>query len=30
MAVIEAEELSKTFRIYRQGEGVTGYLKSFV
>lgn len=30
MTLIEAENLSKTFRIYNQGEGVKGYLKSFV
>lgn len=30
MAIIEAEDLSKTFRIYRRGEGITGYLKSFI
>jgi len=30
MALIEAEDLSKTFRVYEQGEGITGYLKSFV
>ncbi len=30
MALIEAKDLNKTFRIYRQGEGIRGYLKSFV
>jgi len=30
MSLIKAENLSKTFRIYNQGEGVTDYLKSFV
>lgn len=30
MTLIEAEDLSKTFRVYEQGEGITGYLKSFV
>lgn len=30
MTLIEAEGLSKTFRVYEQGEGITGYLKSFV
>lgn len=30
MALIEAEDLSKTFRVYEQGEGITGYLRSFV
>ncbi|MFB6145260.1 MAG: ATP-binding cassette domain-containing protein [Candidatus Nanohaloarchaea archaeon] len=30
MALIDAEDLSKTFRVYKQGEGIRGYLKSFV
>jgi ABC-2 type transport system ATP-binding protein len=30
MPLIEAENLSKTFRIYQRGEGISGYLKSFV
>ncbi len=30
MSLIEAENLSKTFRIYQRGEGIRGYLKSFV
>ena len=30
MSLIKAEDLSKTFRIYSQGEGIRGYLKSFV
>jgi ABC-2 type transport system ATP-binding protein len=30
MVLIEAENLDKTFRIYNQGEGIRGYLKSFV
>ena len=30
MALIEAENLWKTFRIYQRGNGVKGYLKSFV
>lgn len=30
MSLIKAENLSKTFKIYSQGEGVRGYLKSFV
>ncbi len=29
MTVIKAENLSKTFRVYERGEGITGYLKSF-
>ena len=30
MSLIEAENLNKTFRIYNQGEGIKGYLKSFL
>lgn len=30
MALIWAENLSKTFRVYSRGEGITGYLKSFI
>ena len=30
MALIEAENLNKKFKIYSRGEGITGYLKSFV
>ncbi|MFB6203473.1 MAG: ATP-binding cassette domain-containing protein [Candidatus Nanohaloarchaea archaeon] len=30
MAIIKAEDLSKTFRVYRQGEGIRGYLKNLV
>ncbi|PSH02115.1 MAG: sugar ABC transporter ATP-binding protein [Nanohaloarchaea archaeon QH_8_44_6] len=30
MTLIEAENLDKTFKIYNQGEGLRGYLKSFV
>ena len=30
MSLIKAENLSKTFKIYSQGEGIRGYLKSFV
>lgn len=30
MSLIESENLNKTFKIYNQGEGVRGYLKSFV
>ncbi|MFB6180458.1 MAG: ATP-binding cassette domain-containing protein [Candidatus Nanohalobium sp.] len=30
MALIEAENLSKTFKIYQRGDGIGGYLKSFV
>ncbi|MFB6244748.1 MAG: ATP-binding cassette domain-containing protein [Candidatus Nanohaloarchaea archaeon] len=30
MPLIEAEDLSKTFKIYRSGEGVRGYLSSFL
>jgi len=30
MPLIEAENLSKTFRVYKTGEGIRGYLKSFV
>lgn len=30
MTLIKAENLNKTFRIYNQGEGLRGYLKSFV
>lgn len=28
--MIQAEDLRKTFRVYRRGEGLKGYLKSFV
>lgn len=30
MPIIEAESLTKRFRVYRRGEGISGYLKSFV
>lgn len=30
MTLIEAEDLSKTFRVYEQGDGIRGYLKSFI
>jgi ABC-2 type transport system ATP-binding protein len=30
MTLIKAENLDKTFRIYNQGEGIRGYLKSFI
>ncbi len=30
MTIIKAENLSKTFRVYQRGEGITGYLKSFI
>lgn len=30
MSLIKAENLDKTFRIYNQGEGIRGYLKSFI
>ncbi len=30
MTLIKAEDLNKTFRIYNQGEGLRGYLKSFI
>lgn len=30
MALIEARNLSKQFRIYQRGEGIAGYLQSFV
>jgi len=30
MSLIESENLNKTFKIYNQGEGLRGYLKSFV
>lgn len=30
MTLIKAENLNKTFRIYNQGEGIRGYLKSFI
>lgn len=30
MSLIEAENLNKTFKIYNQGEGLRGYLKSFI
>jgi len=30
MSIIKAENLSKTFRIYQSGEGIRGYIKSFV
>ncbi len=30
MSLIKAKDLSKTFKIYSQGEGIRGYLKSFV
>lgn len=30
MSLIKAENLDKTFRIYNQGSGIKGYLKSFV
>jgi ABC-2 type transport system ATP-binding protein len=30
MALIKAENLSKDFRIYQRGDGIKGYLKSFI
>lgn len=30
MTLIKAEELSKNFRIYQRGDGIKGYLKSFI
>lgn len=30
MTLIKAENLDKTFKIYNQGEGIRGYLKSFI
>ena len=30
MTLIKADNLSKTFRIYKRGEGIKGYLKSFI
>lgn len=30
MTIIKAENLSKTFRIYKRGEGIKGYLKGFL
>lgn len=30
MPIIKAQNLSKTFRIYQRGEGIKGYLKSFI
>lgn len=30
MSLIEAEKLDKTFRIYNQGDGIKGYLRSFI
>ena len=30
MTIIKAENLNKTFRIYQRGEGIRGYLKSFI
>jgi ABC-2 type transport system ATP-binding protein len=30
MALIEAENLNKKFRVYESGEGIKGYLKSFI
>ncbi|QKQ98495.1 ATP-binding cassette domain-containing protein [Candidatus Nanohaloarchaea archaeon] len=30
MSLIKAENLNKTFRIYQRGEGIKGYLKSFL
>jgi ABC-2 type transport system ATP-binding protein len=30
MSLIEAENLNKTFKVYSRGEGVKGYLKSFI
>lgn len=30
MEIIKAKNLSKTFRVYERGEGIAGYLKSFV
>ncbi|WEL23189.1 ABC transporter ATP-binding protein [Candidatus Nanohalovita haloferacivicina] len=30
MSLIKAENLNKTFRIYQRGDGIKGYLKSFV
>lgn len=30
MSLIKAEDLNKTFKVYQRGEGITGYLKSFL
>lgn len=30
MPIIEAKNLSKTFKVYERGEGIKGYLKSFI
>lgn len=30
MALIEAEDVNKTFRIYQRGEGLSGYIRSFL
>jgi len=30
MALIEAEDITKTFRIYQRGEGLSGYIRSFL
>lgn len=30
MTLIEAENLNKTFKVYSRGEGIKGYLKSFI
>lgn len=30
MALIEAKNVDKTFRVYKSGEGIRGYLKSFI
>lgn len=30
MTLIKAENLNKTFRVYKSGEGIKGYLKSFI
>lgn len=30
MTLIEAENLNKTFKVYSRGEGIRGYLKSFI
>lgn len=30
MPIIEAKNLSKRFRVYQRGEGLTGYMKSFI
>lgn len=30
MALIEAEDVNKTFKIYERGDGIRGYLRSFV